>query len=93
MKRRLCPSCPSFERSGIQCHCSPMSLLAALSSHSLATYLPRCLRSRVTCDKTPNIVTRSEHLKICCHVIITRQTTTAKQPARKFGNLPLQAVV
>jgi len=23
-------------------------------------------------DKTPNIVTWSEHFKICCHVIITR---------------------
>jgi len=52
--------------------------------------LPRCLRSRVTCDKTPNVVTWSEHLKICCHVINTRKRPTVKQSARKFGNLSVQ---
>jgi len=35
-------------------------------------YLLRCLLSRVTCNKRPNIVTWTENLKICCHVIITR---------------------
>jgi len=30
-------------------------------------YLPRCLRSTVTCGKTPTISTWSEPLKICCH--------------------------
>jgi len=37
MKKHLCPRCPSFKRSGIQCHCSPTSLLASISSHCLAT--------------------------------------------------------
>ena len=37
MKRHLFPRCPSFERSGIQCHCSPTSLLAVISSYCLAT--------------------------------------------------------
>jgi len=37
MKRHLCPRCPSFERSGIQCHRSPTSLLAAISSHCVGT--------------------------------------------------------
>jgi len=35
-------------------------------------YLTRCLRSTVTCNKTPTIVTWSEHLKICCHVIVAQ---------------------
>jgi len=30
--------------------------LSELSSHCLANYLPRCLRSRVTCGKTPTTV-------------------------------------
>jgi len=37
MKRHLCPRCTSFEKPGIQCHRSPVSLLAAISSHCLAT--------------------------------------------------------
>jgi len=37
MKRHLWPRCPSFERSGIQCHRSPTSLLPAISNHCLAT--------------------------------------------------------
>jgi len=37
MKRHLWPRCPTFERSGIQCHRSPTSLLAAISSHCLVT--------------------------------------------------------
>jgi len=48
------------------------------------------MRSTVTCGKTPNIVTWSEHYRICCHVIITQSRPTVKQSARKFGNLPLQ---
>ena len=36
--------------------CLPLSAVT-VSLH----YLPRCLRSTVTCDKTPNIVTWSEH--------------------------------
>ena len=35
-KRHLCPHCPSFERSGRQCHRSLASLLAVISSHCLA---------------------------------------------------------
>jgi len=37
METHLCPRCSSFERSGIKCHRSPTPLLAAISSHSLAT--------------------------------------------------------
>jgi len=33
-------------------------------------YLPRCLRSTVTCGKTPTTVTWSEPFKICCRVIV-----------------------
>jgi len=54
-------------------------------------YLPRCLRSTVSCGKTPNIVTWTEHTKICCHVIFTQKRPTVKKSARKFGNFPLQA--
>jgi len=51
-----------FNATALQRPCLPLSAFTA-SLH----YLPR-----VTCDKTPNIVTWSEYLKICCHVIITR---------------------
>jgi len=70
MKRHLCPRCPSFKRSGIQCLRRPYLALSAVtvSLH----YWPRCLRSRVTCNEASNNATWSEHLKICCHVIITR---------------------
>jgi len=37
MKKHLCPRFPSYERSRIQCHRLPTSLLAAINSHSLAT--------------------------------------------------------
>jgi len=59
-KRRLCPSCPSFERSGgnataFRRPCLPLPAIT-VSKH----YLPRCLRSTVTCGrgKMPNIVRR-----------------------------------
>ena len=34
-------------------------------------YLPRCLRSAITCNKTLTSATTSETLKICCHIIVT----------------------
>jgi len=54
-----------------QCHCSLTSCFQLSAVTFSIHYLPRCLRSIVTCDKTPNIVTWSEHLKICFRVIIT----------------------
>jgi len=33
MKRHLCPGYPLFQRSGMQCHRSRTSLLAAVSKH------------------------------------------------------------
>ena len=36
MKKTPLPHCPTFERSGGQCHRSPASLLTVISSHSLA---------------------------------------------------------
>jgi len=63
MKKTPYPSCPSFERLGgnataFQCPC--LALLAVTDSKH---YLPRCLRSTVTCGhgQMPNIVTWSEH--------------------------------
>jgi len=47
MKSHLCPRYPSFERSEIQFHRSPMSLLAAISSHYLAT-----LRAKMSAFKS-----------------------------------------
>jgi len=44
--------------------------LTTISSHCLAAFSARCLRSTVTCGKTPTTVT--EPLKICCHVIVTQ---------------------
>jgi len=35
-------------------------------------YLPRCLRSAVSCNKSPATVIQSEPLQICCHVIVTQ---------------------
>jgi len=35
-------------------------------------YLPRCLRSTITCNKTPTSATTSDLLKISCHVIVTQ---------------------
>jgi len=35
-------------------------------------YLPRCLRSTVSCNKTPATVIQSEPLQISCHVIVTQ---------------------
>jgi len=52
-------------------------------------YLPRCLRSTATCSKTPATVTWSKTLKICSHVIVTRQRPTVEQSARKLRNLLL----
>ena len=46
-------------------------------------YLPRCLRSSVTCNKTPT-TTSSEHFKVSFHVIVTRQRPTVEQCARKY---------
>jgi len=66
--------------------CLPLSAVT-ISLH----YLPRCLRTKVTCGKTPNIMTWSEHYKICCHVIVTQWRPTVKKSARKFDNLPPQA--
>jgi len=88
--RHLFLSCPSFERSWRQCHRSPVCLLTAISSHCLAAYLQKCLRSTVTCGKMLDIVTSSEHQKICCHVIVTQKSLRVKQSARKLNNLPLQ---
>jgi len=91
MKKTPPHRCPPFERSGVNASalrhpCLPLSAVT-LSLN----YLPRCLRSAVTCGKTLNIVTWSEHYKICCHVIITQWRPTVKHSSRKFGNLPLQA--
>jgi len=73
MKRHLSPVVRHLKGQGgnattLRCPCClPLSAVTA-SLH----YLPRCLHSRVTYDKTPNIATWSEHLKICSHVIIVQ---------------------
>jgi len=54
-------------------------------------YLPRCLRSTVSCSKTPATVIQSKPLQICCHVITTQLRPTVEQSARDFRNPPLQA--
>ena len=71
MKRHLCLRCPSFERSEIQCHCSPTSLLAAISSHCLATLPAKMSAFKSDMRLSAYYRNRSEHLKICCHVITT----------------------
>jgi len=48
------------------------------------------LRLTLACGKTPTTVTWSERVKIRWHVIVTQQSPTAEQSARKLGNLPLQ---
>jgi len=50
----------------------------------------RCLCLTVTCAKKPTTITWSEHLKICCHVIVMQWRLTAEQSTRRFRNLPLQ---
>jgi len=35
-------------------------------------YLPRCLRSTVSCNKPPDTVMYSEPLQVCCHGIVTQ---------------------
>jgi len=46
--------------------------LTAIGSHCLAEFPAKmyCLRSTVTCSKTPTTVTWSQALRICCHIII-----------------------
>jgi len=100
--RHFCPDfqgfCPNFQQiktiGGALAPTPPTPLLRRpclpLSAVTVSLhYLPRCLRSRATCDKTPNIGTWSEHLLPCYYCTIK---TNSKQSARKFGNLPLQAV-
>jgi len=54
-------------------------------------YLPKCLRSTVTCDKTPTTVTWNASSKICCLVIVTQHRPIVEQFTREFRNLLLQA--
>jgi len=35
-------------------------------------YLPRCVRSTVSCNKTPATVIKSEPLQVCCPGIVTK---------------------
>jgi len=35
-------------------------------------HLLRCVRSTVSCNKTPAIVIKSEPLQVCCHGIVTK---------------------
>jgi len=65
--------------------------LTAVNSHCCITYQVR-LFSTVTWGKTPSCITSSEHLKICCHVIVTQWRPIVQQSAPEFGNLPLQAI-
>jgi len=63
MKRHLCPVIPrlkgqGFNATALRRPCLPLSAVTVLLH-----YLPRCLRSRVTCDKMPNFVTWSGHSK------------------------------
>ena len=75
------PLLPSFESqefntTALRHPCLPLSAFTA----SLR-YLPGCLRSRVTCDKTPNIVTRSEYWKFflpCCYYTIKTNSKTIR---------------
>jgi len=69
MKRQVVPRLKGqgFNATAFRRPCLPLSAVTV----SLP-YLPRCLRSRVTCDKTPNIIIWSKNFKICCHVIVTR---------------------
>ena len=64
-----------FNATAVRRPCLPLSAVTVLLH-----YLPRCLRSRVTCDKTPNIVTWSEHLLPCyCYTIKTNSKTIHSQ--------------
>jgi len=54
-------------------------------------YLPRCVRSTVTCGKTHTTVTWSASSKIFCDVIVTQQRPIVEKFAPEFRNLPLQA--
>ena len=47
-------------------------------------YLPKCLRSTVTCDKTSTTVTWNASSKICCHVIVTQQRPIVEQFTASF---------
>jgi len=47
-----------FNATALRRPCLPLSAVTVLLH-----YLPRCLRSRVTCDKMPNFVTWSGHSK------------------------------
>jgi len=73
-----------------------MPPLSGVSACCYQQSQPRYITCQDVCFKeshvTKRLTTRSEHLKICCHVIITRYRLTVKQSARKFGNSPLQAV-
>jgi len=40
--------------------------------HFSLHYLPRCLRSTISCNKTYATEIQSEPLQICCHVIVTQ---------------------
>jgi len=46
-------------------------------------YLPRSLRSIVTCGKTPTTVTWTASSNICCHVVVTQQ-----RPIESFATCP-----
>jgi len=70
MKRHLCTVVTrlkgqGFNATALRRPCLPLSAVT-VSLH----YLPRCLRSRVTCDKTPNIVTLSEHLRFVAMLLL-----------------------
>jgi len=54
-------------------------------------YLPRRVRSRVSCNKTPAAVIQSDPLQVCCHGIVTQSRPTVEQSARDFRNTTLHA--
>jgi len=74
-------------------HCYKPAWLTSISSYwSLSRslhYLPRSLRSIVTCGKTPTTVTSSALRRFVA--IVTQQTPIVEQFAPQFHNLPLQA--
>jgi len=67
MKRHLRPGCPSFERSGIQCHRFPTSLLASISSHCLATSPAKMSAFKGQCHHSPASLLAA----ICSHRLAT----------------------
>jgi len=79
-----------FVGSNVSFHIVSKYVACAISSHSL--HIPAKMSAfNSHMQQNATDTTRSEPLKICCHVIVTQQTPIVEQCAHKFRNLPLQA--